>query len=84
MREVGSFSNHCLKSCISPIRVILVLIGKLLSYLDVCSFFYDDKDPGVGKVHGVRGGGGGVSVRRGVVQVDGVVDVAVLGDVDEG
>jgi len=83
MRKLGTFSDDGLKSGVTPIRVIVVLRrgGEVFSYMRTCAFLEHDENPGIGKVHGVgRVGGGGL--RRSVLEVDGVFEVAVLGDID--
>ena len=85
MRKLCTLTNHCLKCGITPVRVILILwrSGKVLDYIDVCSFLDDDQNPRIGEMHGGVGIIGGGSGREHVVQVDGDVDVAALGDIDE-
>lgn len=85
MRKLRTFSDDRLKSSVTPIALVLVPRrgGKVFSYMGTCAFLEHDENPGIGKVHGVgRVGGGGL--RRSVLEVDGVLEVAALGDVDEG
>lgn len=76
MCKLCTFSNHCFKNSVTPIRLVLVLVlvlnplrgGEFLNDIHVCTFLNNDKNSGIGKVHdvGTLGGGGDGRVQRSV------------------
>ena len=82
MRKLCTFSDDCLKCghYSNKSHFHYLESGKLLDDIRLCAFLDDDEKPRIGELHGVGGGVGRVHV----VQVDGDVDVAALGDIDEG